>query len=232
MTQFAHSTLTSESLAIRKAIFEMGGGPLRFAFEILGVPWPWCWFALEVRRDEIAGLADMVLPTQPGDFDILIGKLRHDGSPDFGWVAAVEAKRLVVRPNDEMRGSSYGTTQAGHLKDFGFDRALLLHLIVRELRENGALSPFPRDNRDGFTVSLQRRMRRLHRSCGWLPLLWTHVENAQGGMTGGSGYDPRFPVPPNALRPRSVLSWLRPSTRRAEAAHKHITVWLEPSHAT
>jgi hypothetical protein len=133
MIQPAHSTLPSESLAVHKAIFDMGGEPLRFVFEILAVPWLWCWFALEVRRAEVTGLADIRLPVQPGDFDMLLGRLRQDGNPDFAWIAGVEIKRLVVRPNDDMRGGSYGTTQARHLKNFSFDRALLLHL-TRDMR--------------------------------------------------------------------------------------------------
>lgn len=201
MVRPAHSTLTSEAQAIRKAIFETGGVPLAPVFELLGVPWPWCWFALEVQRHEV-GLRHAALPTQPGDFDMLLGKRGQDGSPDFGWIAAVEVKRIIVRPDDKMRGGSYGTTQAAGLTEFGFDRALLLHLVVRERRADGALTPFPRDNRDGFTLTLQRRMARLDRSCGWLAIVWAHDEDAQGDMVGGAGSDPTFCISPPTLRAR------------------------------
>ena len=233
MVRPAHSTLTSESQAIRKAIFGMGGVPLAPMFEVLGVPWPRCWFALDVQRHEV-GLLDAALPAQPGDFDMLVGKRGQDGSPDFGWIAAVEAKRVIVRPDDEMRGGAYGTTQAAGLKEFGVDRALLLHLIVRDGRADGALTPFPRDNRAGFTLTLQRRMARLDRSCGWLAILWAHDEHAQGDMVGGAGFDPTFCISPPALRARLpehplrfLLSRLRPSTYRREAVRECIVAWLE-----
>lgn len=82
MARSVHPTLKSEARAIRKAIFEMGGMPLEVMFQLLGVPWPRCWFALNVRRHDV-GLTDTNLPARPGDFDMLVGKRHENGSLDF-----------------------------------------------------------------------------------------------------------------------------------------------------
>lgn len=231
MARSAHPTLKSESQTIRKAIFEMGGEPLEAVFQLLGVPWPWCWFALDVQRHDV-GLTDSNLPARPGDFDMLIGKRREDGGPDFGWIAAVETKRIVVRPDDTMPGRDYGTTQAAGLKQFGFDQVLLLHLVVRERRVDGALSPFPRDNRPSFTSMLHRHIGpHLDRSCGWLAIVWAHDENTQGDMEGGHGFNPTRYITPPVLRPKSgicyVFSRLRPLTYKRESARAKIVSWLK-----
>lgn len=230
MTRSAHRTLKSEPQAIHKAIFELGGLPLESAFQLLGVSWPWCWFALGVQQHDLR-LTRAQLPARPGNFDMLIGRRAHDGSPDFGWIAAVEVKRIVVRPDDGMPGRAYGTTQSAGLKEFGFDQVLLLHLVVRERRADGVLSPFPQDSRDGFTVALRRRMASLDPSCGWLAVLWAHDENDQGDMQGGAGFDTSLYIKPPVLRPKSrvryLLSQLKSSTYRRELARAKIVAWLE-----
>jgi hypothetical protein len=227
--QMMDRALQKESIAIRTAIFGMFGSPLRGMFELLGIPWPWCWLALEVERTDL-GLNDPRLPSRPGNFDILLGDRFPDGTPDFNSITAVEVKRLIIRPNDDMPRRSLGTEQAAGLKAFGFDRALLLHLVCRGRNLAGALSPFPMDDREPLTADLRRRMsRHLDRSCGWIAIRW-----AQDGPEGGSGYDPVFDIiEPPLLRPkranqprRYAMERLRPSTYRREAAREQVVRWL------
>lgn len=103
--------LRTESSAIRAAIFDMFGAPLTSMFEVLGIAWSWCWFALDVERANL-DLSDPDLPSKPGDFDILIGQRSADGSPDFSRIDAIEVKRLPILPNDDMPGHPLGTGQA------------------------------------------------------------------------------------------------------------------------
>lgn len=97
---------------------------------------------------------------------------------------------------------------------------------------DGALSPFPQDNRPGFTSTLRGRIRpHLDRSCGWLAILWAHDENTVGDMQGGHGFDLTLYIVPPVLRPKSgvpyVLTRLRPSTYRRDSARAKIVAWLE-----
>ena len=169
--------MKSESQLIRRALFDLGGLPLKPAFRWLDMPWPHCWVALEVNRATV-GVTDPLLPQQPGDFDILIGRLLSNWAPDFRWIAAIEAKRILATADDELVPDRFGTTQARGLRHFGFDRVLLLHIVDRERRADGYLGPFPQGPRDGFFRRLHSLVQpHLDGSFGWLPIVWTQHES-------------------------------------------------------
>lgn len=209
-----------ESQLIRKALFDVGGIPLEPAFRLLGVSWPHCWIAVEVDRVAM-GLTDPALPLQPGDFDILVGRLLANRALDFSWIAAIEAKRIPARANDELTADRFGTTQAKGLTQFGFDRALLLHIVDRERRADGYLTPFPQGDRAGFFQRLYSLVKpHLDDSYGWLPLIWTQHETE---LLGGVGEDlsifippPTIPMGENAARAarEKLVAWLGSRPRR------------------
>lgn len=150
----------------------------------------------------------------------MIGRCAANGELDFGSIAAIEVKRIVATARDELKESSFGTTQAAGLKAFGFDKILLLHLIDRERRADGYLSPFPQGDRSGFISRLHSLLRpHLDGSYGYLPLLWAHEDNAYGEMRGGGpGWDLNVCIPPPE-RPQT--------TKTSEYARKKLVEWLK-----
>lgn len=67
---------------------------------------------------------------KPGDFDIIVGERGQD-RPAFDRLALVELKRSRVRADGKTKNpSGLGTTQAWGAAALGFDRVLLVHLVL------------------------------------------------------------------------------------------------------
>jgi hypothetical protein len=117
------------------------------------------------------------------------------------------------------RDTRSGLGRQTGLKAFGFDHVLLLHFVVRGRNRDGALSPFPMDDRKPFTAKLRRHvLQHLDRSCGWVAIRW-----AQDGREGGHGYNEVFDM----IRPPALHSTHREAVRRQQ-----IVRWLsaQPQH--
>jgi hypothetical protein len=68
---------------------------------------------------------------KPGDFDVIVGEL-HEGKPCFERICLIEIKRSPVGSNGrpKNRPSGSGTTQARGGAKLGFDRVLLVHMVL------------------------------------------------------------------------------------------------------
>lgn len=90
------------------------------------------WWLIDTKRE-------VVLPEsptgRPGDFDIIVGPV-HDGVVSFDELAEIEVKIRKVSRDGSPRSapSGQGTTQAKGAAELGFDRVLLLHILVSEDR--------------------------------------------------------------------------------------------------
>ena len=87
------------------------------------------WCLLEAPREALVSTR----PGKPGDFDLIAGPIMG-GKMCFDYVVETEVKIRKVdrfgRPHSTASGT--GTTQALGASHLGFDRTLLLHLLVQE----------------------------------------------------------------------------------------------------
>jgi hypothetical protein len=102
----------------------------------LGLDHRTSWCIIGVLRQHVS----RALPEgKPGDFDILAGRLiRQSSGIDFAFDYLAEAevkRRLVSESGEAARMNERGTRQAYGAAELGFDRTLLLHLLVGEERD-------------------------------------------------------------------------------------------------
>src|SRR5918911_3094854 len=104
--------------------------PLKSILEKLGIDYPRCWLALNVPKERLIRNWKY---DKPGDVDIISGNIIENRCC-FDFVAAVQVKVRKVKAPDELRyfPSGTGTRQSYYTALMGFDKTLLLHLIVRE----------------------------------------------------------------------------------------------------
>lgn len=111
----------------RVAFFDFASA---FVVETLGLESNSAWCLINEQRHAI-------LPDgpdgKPGDFDLIVGPIR-DGLVHFDCLAEAEIKIRKVDVNGKPRSfaSGQGTTQAQGAAELGFDRTLLLHVLVQD----------------------------------------------------------------------------------------------------
>ncbi|MGE0711704.1 MAG: hypothetical protein AB7N76_26655 [Planctomycetota bacterium] len=106
--------------------------PRDYILSWLGLDPQASWCVLGLLRQHLS----RELPLgKPGDFDLIGGRV-VDGVPSFDYLVELEVKRRTVRDDgapDNM--SENGTKQAEGAAALGFDRVLLLHLLVGAERD-------------------------------------------------------------------------------------------------
>lgn len=102
---------------------------------MLGVQYPNCWIGVELRKE-------LIYPNwkenKPGDIDLVIGNFKDDNSTFcFENIVGVQIKvRRVTNENDLKNFSSGRGTKQTHLtSEMGFDKTLLLHILIKQPEE-------------------------------------------------------------------------------------------------
>ena len=119
--------LGEHEIVERAVFFEMVRSPI---LESLGLSPASSWCFINEKRPAL-------LPNgpegKPGDFDIIAGPVR-DGLVHFDYLAEAEVKIRKVDSDGRPRSfaSGMGTGQARGAAELGFDRTLLLHVLLQD----------------------------------------------------------------------------------------------------
>lgn len=103
----------------------------------LGIKSPNCWAITNIKSNDI-------LPSWgnkvPGDIDIIAGNINiEEQTWDFENMLAIQVKARRVTLDDELKSfaSGIGRSQSIGTLKMGFERVLLLHVLVRDPKEFG-----------------------------------------------------------------------------------------------
>lgn len=96
------------------------------------INYPNFWYCIEIPTKE---LDKTYSGGKPGDIDLIFGNFEDDNKTlNFNNLFAIQVKVRKVREDNELQyfSSGEGTKQAYGTAKLGFDRTLLLHILVRE----------------------------------------------------------------------------------------------------
>lgn len=181
-----------------------------------------CWFLIGDKRHEL-------LPRhregKPGDFDIIVGPVRG-GILCFDNLGEIEVKIRKVdadgRPKSTASGS--GTKQGYGAAEVGFDRVLLLHLLVREPSDvpPGCARSWSAMHNADFGHPMRATANLVRKATAGRPMPFGY---AQMGISQIPGTDPSLsgglsvvPVEPPPVRPLNHRDDVR--QRRVELEHQ------------
>jgi hypothetical protein len=180
------------------------GAALEILLRSVGIDYPRCWIMLNAPKER---LIKNWKYDKPGDVDLICGNIQ-DGRAVLDNLIGIQVKKARVKPFRESLTfpSDTGTDQAHYTALMGFDRTLLLHLLVREPRpvpEGYAASWNPIHNSDflpAFRASygaIKTRLRRDLFGYGWIG--WGQAYGKPFESCGGFAYDVICEPPPRPL---------------------------------
>jgi len=98
----------------------------------IGIKYPNCWIGVELSKN-------LIYPdwkaTKPGDVDLVIGNLKDDKFTFcFENVVGIQIKIRKVTDENELRSfpTGRGTKQSHLTAEMGFDKTVLLHILIKE----------------------------------------------------------------------------------------------------
>lgn len=107
--------------------------PLSPILKSIGFNYPMCWVMIHTKTKKLLkGWVDK----KPGDIDIIVGNIVNDAL-SMDNLLAIEVKIRKISSKDKLISfsSGRGTTQATNLPKVGFNKVLLLHVLVRDPKE-------------------------------------------------------------------------------------------------
>lgn len=107
--------------------------PLSSILDRIGYDYPKCWVMIHTKtRNLVPRWGDQ----KPGDIDIIVGSIVDD-ELSLENLLAIEVKIRKITSQDKLNSfpSGRGTTQAAGLSKLGFNKVILLHVLLRDPKE-------------------------------------------------------------------------------------------------